>query len=77
MMRYSAWVAAVSTCVLIWHECAENPAFFCYRIGLGAFTTVRSRALTLAPVMQFTARNDPRCSTRSGICSTPSTMSKD
>jgi len=33
MMRYTALMSAVGACVLIWHECGENPAFFCYRIG--------------------------------------------
>jgi hypothetical protein len=77
MMRLSAWIAAVGICVLMWHECAENPAFFCYRIGLGAFTSIRSRALLLAPVTNVTARNDSRCSNPSGIFSTRSTTLKD
>jgi hypothetical protein len=77
MMRYSAWIASVSTCVMIWHECAENPAFFCYRIGLDALAGIRSRALLLAPVVNSTARNNFRCSSQSGSFSTPSTMWKD
>ena len=77
MTRFSAWMTAVGACVLIWHECAENPAIFCYLIGLRAFTGIRSRALLLAPVANATARNNSRCSNRSGIFSTRSTMLKD
>lgn len=76
MIRVSAWLAAVGSCVLMWHECAENPAVFCYRMGIDAFMNVRSRALMLVPVTNRTARNF-RCSKRSGIFSTPSTMLKD
>ena len=77
MMRVNAWIAAVGSCVLVWHECAENPAVFCYRMGVDAFRNVRSRALMLVPVMNSAARKNSRCLNRSGICSTASTMLKD
>jgi hypothetical protein len=77
MMRYTALMSAVGACVLIWHECGENPAFFCYRIGMGAFTGIRSRALQFAPIVNSTTRNNFACLNHSGISSTPSTMSKD
>jgi hypothetical protein len=76
MTRYSALVATVGVCVLIWHECAENPAIFCYLIGIRAFTGIRSRALTLVPVTSA-MRNNSRCSNPSGSFSTASTMSKE
>jgi hypothetical protein len=72
MTRYNALIAAIGTCVLIWQECAENPALFCYRIGTGAFANMRARERTLAPVANSTARNDNGCSNPSGNCSTPS-----
>jgi hypothetical protein len=74
MTRYYALMAAIGTCVLIWQECAENPALFCYRIGTGAFANLRSRGLVPAPVTNSTARNDDGCSNRSGNYSTPSMM---
>ncbi len=77
MMRYGALMAAIGACVLIWHESGENPAVFCYRIGMGAFTSIRSRAMELAPVENSTARNNYRCLNRSGISSIRSTMFKD
>jgi hypothetical protein len=77
MTRFSAWMTAVGACVVIWHECAENPAIFCYRIGRRAFTGIRSRSFFLAPAMIPVMRNDSRCSNPSGNYSTPSTMLKD
>ena len=43
MNRYSALMAAIGICVLIWQECAENPAIFCYRIGTRAFCDINWR----------------------------------
>jgi hypothetical protein len=77
MTRYGALLTTVGACVLIWHECAENPAIFCYLIGIRAFTGIRSRALTLAPVTSAIKRNNSRCSNPSGSFSTTSTMSKE
>ena len=76
MTRYTALLTTVGACVLIWHECAENPAIFCYLIGIRAFTGIRSRALTLVPV-RSAMRNNSRCSNPSGSFSTTSTMSKE
>ena len=77
MMRLSAWMASISICMLIWHECAENPALFCYRIGIGAFASFRSRPQILAPVTNPVTRNNSRCLNPSVIYSTRSTMLKD
>jgi len=77
MMRLSSWMASISICVLIWHECAENPALFCYRIGIGAFASFRSDPQMLAPVTNPVARNNSRCLNPSAIYSTRSTMSKN
>jgi hypothetical protein len=77
MMRLGAWMASISICMFIWHECGENPALFCYRIGMGAFASFRSRPQILAPVTNPAARNNSRCLNPSGIYSTRSTMLKD
>lgn len=77
MMRFSAWMASIGLCVLLWHECAENPALFCYRIGMSAFACFRSHAQRLAPVINPAARNNLRCLNPSAIYSTRSTMLKD
>jgi len=53
MMRYTALMSAVGACVLIWHECGENPAFFCYRIGMGAFTGIPVARVAICADCEF------------------------
>ncbi len=33
MTRTSSWLASVGSLMMLWQECNENPAVFCYRIG--------------------------------------------
>jgi len=54
MTRLSVLFSTVCFLVLIWHECGENPAFFCYRIGSGAFKLVRTRQLAPVPISSAT-----------------------
>ncbi len=78
MNRLGSWMAAISACIVIWNECAENPALFCYRIGWHAVASVRSSRIgDGAMVTNPTARHIFRCSNPSGIFSTRSTMLKD
>jgi hypothetical protein len=81
MMRLSAWLAALTVPLLLWHECGEHLGVFCYRIGLGAFTAVRSRALIPVPVRNSSdfsaARNHTECSTPSFTFSTLSMIPRD
>ena len=44
MIRFGALIAFVTSLIFFWHECGEDLAVFCYRIGLGAFAGLRSRA---------------------------------
>lgn len=50
MIRIAAIAAAVMAITLFWHECGEDIGVFCYRIGVGAFTALRSRAMVAVPV---------------------------
>jgi hypothetical protein len=78
MIRIGALIAAVTASLLLWHECGEDIAVFCYRMGLGAFTTLRSRTLVPVPVRaQIFARTRTECSNRSAISSTLFMTSKD
>ena len=78
MIRLGALLAAIIASILLWHECGEDICVFCYRIGLGALTMVRSHALVPVPAyIRNVARKRTACSNRSGICSTPSTTSRD
>ena len=69
MIRLSAWLAALTMLLFLWHECGEDVGVFCYRIGLGAFTNIRSRSLVLAPVTDSTTLSTVRTCSE---CSTPS-----
>jgi len=81
MRLLSAWLAAMTLPVLLWHECGEDLGVFCYRIGLGAFAAVRSRVLVPLPIRnsdEYSAsRNHSACSTPSFTFSARSTALKD
>jgi hypothetical protein len=81
MTRLNSWIAVLTGLGLLWHECGEDLAVFCYRMGCGAFTFAHRRALALAPVSRAISRNRSRniseCSTPSFIFSAPSTTLKD
>ena len=78
MIRIAAVIAAVMTGVLFWHECGEDIGVFCYRIGVGAFTALRSRGLVPVPVAQNRlARARAACLKPSGNSFTSYTTSRD
>jgi hypothetical protein len=81
MIRISLWLAVLTVPLLLWHECGEDIGVFCYRIGLGAFTSFRSRALVPVPVRNsvhsIAARNNAECSTISFTSSVRSTAPKE
>jgi len=81
MNRISIWLAPLTVPLLLWHECGEDVGVFCYRIGLGAFTSLRSRVLVSVPVSDSlhpsTVRNNTECSTPSFTFSTRSTTQMD
>jgi hypothetical protein len=80
MIRLGALFAAVGSLIFFWHECGEDLAVFCYRIGLGAVTGLRSNLLVPVPVTDSSyssaARNNAECSTPSFISSAPFTARK-
>ena len=78
MIRPTGLIAAIMASVVLWHECGEDVGVFCYRIGLGAFTTMRSRALVPVPASQFNmSRNRSACSNPSSTFSTRSIARMD
>lgn len=77
MMRLAVVLGAFMALIIFWHECGEDIAVFCYRIGSGYFATVRSRALVPVPVSPGIARTSAACSNSSAICSTDFMISKD
>ena len=81
MIRLSILVAAVGSLILLWHECGQDLSVFCYRIGLGAFTGLRSLAPVRVPPSQSrhlsAARNGSECLTPSFTSSTCFTTPRD
>ena len=78
MIRPTGLIAAIMASVVLWHECGEDVGVFCYRIGLGAFTNLRSRALVAVPASQFNlSRNRSACSNPSSTFSTRSIAPMD
>jgi hypothetical protein len=78
MIRLTVLVAAIIASIVLWHECGEDIGVFCYRIGLGAFTRLRSHTLVPVPVpVRTIARIRTECSNRSVISSIRFMTSKD
>jgi hypothetical protein len=81
MIRFGVLLAAIGSLIFLWHECGEDLAVFCYRIGLGAFTGLRSRSLVPVPLRKpiyfSVARNNSECSTPSFTSSTHFTTRMD
>jgi hypothetical protein len=80
MIRLGVLFAAVGSLVFFWHECGEDLAVFCYRIGLGAVTGLRSNLLVPVPITDSSysaaARNNAECSTTSSTYSVRFTAPK-
>ncbi len=74
MIRLSILLAAIGSVILLWHECGGDSGIFCYRIGLGAVTGLRTRGLVPVPSeasLHFSAtRNRSECLTPSFTSST-------
>jgi hypothetical protein len=78
MTRVAAVIAGVMAGVLFWHECGEDIGVFCYRIGMGAFTALRSRAMVAVPVtVNRLARTRAACLKQSGSSCIDYTTSRD
>jgi hypothetical protein len=44
MIRPGVLLAAIGSLVFLWHECGQDAGVFCYRIGWGAVTGLRTHA---------------------------------
>jgi len=77
MIRSDWWFVMLSAAFIIWHECGENPGLFCYRIGWGAFSSVRSRSLAPVFISPDLSRTSAACLNRSFTSSARFTTLKD
>ena len=50
MIRPAWWLLLVCAVVVLWQECGENLAIFCYRMLWEAFAGLRSPALIPIPL---------------------------
>jgi hypothetical protein len=74
-MRYRGWwLNFISAAIAFWQESGENLALFCYLMGSGTFSCLRSQALI--PI-RVAVRNESLCWKPSATCSTRYTMSKE
>ncbi len=69
ILEHSSLFSQMAWLSLLWRECCENPAVFCYRIG---WTLVAEQAAS-----ETDAGNAEECSSRSSSSFTLSTTSKD
>ena len=74
-MNYRGWwLNLMGGAVTAWQESGENPFLFCYLMGSGTFSSLRSH--TLIPI-RVPVRNESLCWNPSATCSTRFTMSKE
>ena len=76
MIHRISLLAPANMLVLLWQECGENPAVFCYRISMDAFVTAKSRGFIKLSALQIRQRFSAACSNRSAVFSTNFTTSK-
>jgi hypothetical protein len=78
-MIRNAWMAVFIGLGLLWHECRDDLAIFCYRIGCTAFAAARQRLSSSAatPAVQRKTAGNVACSTPFFTFFTPSTILKD
>ena len=58
MIRPAWWLLLVCAAVVLWEECGENLAIFCYRIGWKAITQLRVGTILLIPL---SVRSEAAC----------------
>jgi hypothetical protein len=59
MIRPAWWLLLMCAFVVLWEECGENLAIFCYRIGWETISKLRVHAPFLIPV---SVRSEAACS---------------
>lgn len=72
MIRLDWVLLGLGGLVVLWHESAENPVIFCYRMCSGFFALFRKRSLDDGR----RRKGSTGCSNPSGICCTPFTTSR-
>ena len=78
-LNLNAWYAVLAGIGVLWCECGDDLAIFCYRIGCGMFRAARERAFELVPLRATMnpVRTNAACSNQSFIFSAHSTTPRD
>ena len=78
-LNLNVWYALLAGIGVLWYECGDDLAIFCYRIGCGVFRAARERAFELVPLRATMnpVRTNAACSNRSFIFSAHSTTPRD
>ena len=75
MIRIDDWIAAFAGLGLLWYECRQDFAVFCYRIGCQVIAMAHRQASQLVPASQAAGRkflrNNAACSIPSFTSSAP------
>jgi hypothetical protein len=74
MIRPAWWLLMVCATLVLWEECGENPAIFCYRIVWEGITGLRTRVLFPIPVL---VRTEAACCNPSFTSFSRSTIPKE
>jgi hypothetical protein len=77
MTRASWWLGICGGVMIVWNESGENAFLFCYRMGWGAFCSMRSRTLAPVTISPDIKRTSAACLNRFFTSSVRSTILKD
>lgn len=77
MIPSSWWLGICGGVLIMWNESGENVFLFCYRMGWGAFSSMRSRTLAPVTISPDMTRTSAACLNRYFTSSVRSTIPKD
>ena len=81
MTRADEWISMFAGLGVLWYECGQDFAIFCYRIGCQVLAAVHRRASQVVPVPQAAGRNlfrnNAACLIPSFTSSAPFTTHRD
>jgi hypothetical protein len=75
--RRFSWQALLNSLFLLWHECREEIAVFCYRISESVLVSLGQHAVAYVQARRGELGTKPSCSNRSANLSTRFMTSKD
>jgi hypothetical protein len=77
MTRHFSWQSLFHSVFLLWHECREQFAVFCYRISQSVLVSMGHHAVAYVQARRGKPGTEPSCLNRSDNLSTRFMMSRD